>query len=77
MRFGIFLGLILGFLLTVGSAYTYDTLSGRAATSTSALPGDARPMVNWDVVNKDFSDLRTGLHDMGARVQDEWRKLTT
>jgi hypothetical protein len=77
MRFGIFLGVILGILLTVGSAFTYDTLSGRAATSTSTIASDPRPMVNWDVVSKDFSDLRANLVEVGNRVQDGWRKLTT
>jgi hypothetical protein len=77
MRLGILLGVILGVLLTVGSAYTYDTLSGRTASTSTAVAGDQRPMVNWDVVNKDFSDLRASLADLGARVQDGWRRLTT
>jgi len=77
MRFGIFLGVILGFLLTVGSAFTYDTLSGRAATTTTTVASDPRPMVNWDVVSQDFTDLRAGLVEVGNRVQDQWRKLTT
>ena len=77
MRLGIFLGVILGILLTVGSAFTYDTLSGRAATSTSTIAGEPRPMVNWDVVSKNLSDLRANLVEVGNRVQNEWRKLTT
>ena len=77
MRLGIFLGVILGIFLTVGSAFTYDTISGRAATSTSTIAGDPRPMVNWDVVGRDFSDLRASLIEVGNRVQNEWRKLTT
>jgi hypothetical protein len=77
MRFGIFLGLILGILLTVGSAFTFDTLSGRAVTSTSTIASDPRPMVNWDVVSRNFSDLRANLVEVGNRVQGEWRKLTT
>jgi hypothetical protein len=77
MRLGILLGVILGVVLTVGSAYTYDTVSGRAATAPTAIAGDQRPMVNWDVVNRDFGDLRAGLADLGARVQDGWRRLTT
>jgi hypothetical protein len=34
-------------------------------------------MVNWDVVGRDFSDLRASLIEVGNRVQNEWRKLTT
>ena len=78
MRLGIFLGIILGCLLTVGSAFTYDTISGRVATSpTSAVVDDSRPMVNWDIVARDLSNLRAGLLEVGNRVQSEWRKLTT
>ncbi len=78
MRLGIFLGVILGILLTVGSAFTYDTVSGRAATAAaSSSADDPRPMVNWDVVGRDFSDLRASLIDVGNRVQSEWRKLRT
>ena len=63
----VFLGMILGALLTVAAAYTYDTASGRTEAG-------ARPMVNWDVVNKNWRDLRASLRDMGNRVHDEWVK---
>ena len=50
MRF--LLGIIIGIGLTVGGAYVYDSTvtanSGDSAFNTSA----ARPMVNWDVVDK-------------------------
>jgi hypothetical protein len=87
MRF--ILGVILGILLTVGGAYVYDSISGRAATTppaktaSSAAPRaaspvaeDQRPMVNWDVVSKDLDDLRAGLVQVGNRVQETWKKLT-
>ena len=76
MRLGLFFGVILGALLTVGAAYTYDTFTGRATNAVSAV-GDERPMVNWDVVSKDFSDLRASVVEVGNRVQDGWRKLTS
>jgi hypothetical protein len=41
------------------------------------MTGDERPMVNWDVVSKDFSDLRASLVEVGNRVQDGWKKLTS
>jgi hypothetical protein len=75
MRLGLFFGVILGALLTIGAAYTYDTFTGRAANTSMA--GDERPMVNWDVVSKDFSDLRASLVEVGNRVQDGWKKLTS
>jgi hypothetical protein len=56
------LGMILGAALTVGGAYVSD--------SSIKAPSDARPMVNWDVVAKNF-DYVTGL------VKDGWNRLTT
>jgi hypothetical protein len=56
-----FLGIILGFLLTVGGAYVAD--------SVSAGEAGARPMVNWDVVAKNVESL-TGL------AREGWRKIT-
>ena len=78
MRLGIIIGVVLGFLLTVGGAYTYDALSGRADTGamTSSASAAKRPMVNWDVVRRHVHDLHVGLIEVGGRVQDEWRKLS-
>jgi hypothetical protein len=77
MRLGIFLGAILGILLTVGTTYTFDTVTGRAASATSSIADDQRPMVNWDVVARDFNDLRTGVVEVGNRVHDGWKRLTS
>jgi hypothetical protein len=77
MRLGIFLGVILGVLLTVATAYTYDTVTGRAASATTTVANDQRPMVNWDVVGRSVHDLRAGVIDVGNRVQDGWRRLTS
>jgi hypothetical protein len=78
---GIILGVILGILLTVGSAYLYDSITGRAANTppanaASSVAEDQRPMVNWDVVSRDLNDLRAGLGEVGNRVQETWKKLT-
>jgi hypothetical protein len=79
MRF--FLGVILGILLTVGGAYTYDTITSRSANAppanaTATGADDQRPMVNWDVVSKDLDDIRGALVEVGNRVQQEWKRLT-
>lgn len=58
-------GIILGIALTIGGAYISDT-----ATKSPTSGVDNRPMVNWDVVAKNF-DYVTGL------VKDGWAKLTT
>jgi len=61
MRF--ILGLILGAALTVGGAYVSDRSSGSVAT------GAERPMVNWDVVSKNFDSVT-------AMIKQGWNKLT-
>jgi hypothetical protein len=55
-------GMIVGALITIGGAYVYDTRVSETATIE-------RPMVNWDVVGKNW-------HQFTARVRDEWTKLT-
>lgn len=61
MRF--ILGLILGAALTVGGAYLSDRNSNLVAT------GAERPMVNWDVVSKNFDSV-------SAMIRQGWNKLT-
>jgi hypothetical protein len=58
----ILLGMILGAVLTIGGAYVYDT-------QATTKPGIERPMVNWDVVSRNWNRL-TG------RVRQEWTRLT-
>jgi hypothetical protein len=48
------LGIIIGFVLTVGGAYVADKTAG------------AQPMVNWDVVEKNVNNL-AGLAREGWR----------
>jgi hypothetical protein len=75
MRIGIILGVFLGILLTIGATFAFDTLSGRAAPPSSTAATDQRPVVNWDVVSRDFDDLHAGLIEMGNRVHQGWRRL--
>jgi hypothetical protein len=66
MRF--FLGIIVGVILTIGVAYLSDaSISGpsNAATQTSV---EQRPMVNWDVVGRNWQSLTLG-------VRNTWNKL--
>jgi hypothetical protein len=59
MRF--IFGVIIGSLLTVGGAYVSDKVS-------SATP-DAKPMVNWDVVAKNWDHVTT-------LARESWKKIT-
>jgi hypothetical protein len=54
------LGMILGAALTVGAAYISD--------STSSRSPEARPMVNWDVVSKNFDGW-------SEFARESWKKL--
>ena len=56
------LGMILGAALTIGGAYVSDTAS-KSGSST-----DSRPMVNWDVVGKNFDSV-------SAMIKQGWNKL--
>ena len=58
------LGMILGAALTIGGAYVSDTASKSTGSSI-----DARPMVNWDVVGKNFDSVT-------AMIKQGWNKLT-
>jgi hypothetical protein len=53
------LGIIIGGALTIGGAYVSDK-SGAAG---------AQPMVNWDVVSKNVSNLT-------SLARDGWKKIT-
>jgi hypothetical protein len=64
----VLLGMILGALLTVASAYAFDTWRA-PANSTASTPAVQRTMVNWDVVGKNWDKLT-------VRVRQEWNKLT-
>jgi hypothetical protein len=59
-------GIILGAVLTVGSAYLYD--SRNATTAENAPASVQRPMVNWDVVGTKWDRLT-------VRARTEWTRL--
>jgi len=55
-----FVGILLGSVLTIAGVYVADH---------SSLPSvTARPMVNWDVVAKNLDDVTT-------MAREGWRKL--
>jgi len=74
----IFLGMILGALLTVAAAYVHDSFAGGGAvasgTTGSGHTTAGQAMVNWDVVGRNWKDLRSSVREMGDRIHDEWVK---
>ena len=67
----VFLGMILGALLTVPTAYYWDSMrTSSVASGPSAT--ENRPMVNWDVVESNWNVVkeraRQGWAELRARV---------
>jgi hypothetical protein len=61
-----FLGIIVGILLTIGFAYVSDSMAPAAATGDPVVETH---MVNWDVVQRKMSNF-------GADVREGWNRLT-
>lgn len=58
------LGMILGAILTVSFAYYYDSMQ----TSLEAAGPSGRTMVNWDVVESNW-------HNLKVKAQNGWTEL--
>ena len=65
----VFLGMILGVFLTIGSAYVYDTSTTRSSDPT-AQTVQQKPMVNWDVVTRTWQGWSSSVHNT-------WNKLAS
>ena len=66
MRF--FLGLVAGILLTIVVAYLVDASSGVTTTGTETAQVEQKPLVNWDVVSRDWESFTRG-------VRNTWNRL--
>ncbi len=64
----VFLGIVLGVLLTIAAAYVHDLTAGPGSSAAS------QTLVNWDVVRGDWQGLRAGVRELGNRIQDQWAK---
>jgi hypothetical protein len=65
----ILLGIILGAILTIAGAYTYDSSTGRTPNGLTATAADGHaPLVNWDVVSVSWdvfkADVRAGADNL-------------
>jgi hypothetical protein len=68
MRF--LLGIIVGVFLTIGAAYLFDTSMTRTSASATQSSTEQRPMVNWDVVSRNWQSLSLG-------VRQTWNRLAS
>ena len=61
-----FLGIIVGILLTIGFAYVSDSMAPAAAAGDTIVETH---MVNWDVVQRKMNNF-------GTDVREGWSRLT-
>ena len=67
MRF--LLGIIVGVVLTIGAAYVSDASTTRtSASATRSSSAEQRPMVNWDVVSRNWQSLSLGVRQTWDRL---------
>jgi hypothetical protein len=66
MRF--LLGIIVGVVLTIGVAYLSDASITGPSNASVQSSVEQRPMVNWDVVSRNWQNLSLG-------VRNTWNKL--
>ena len=66
MRF--LLGIIVGAFLTIGAAYMSDASTTRISASASQSSDEQRPMVNWDVVSRNWQSLSLGVRQTWDRL---------
>jgi hypothetical protein len=68
----VFLGMILGALLTIGVAYYSDSMR-TSSVASGPTAAENRPMVNWDVVQSNWDVVKqraqSGWAELRARVQ--------
>jgi hypothetical protein len=64
----VFLGVILGAILTVLAAYLFDHLAIGPSTTASDNAIAPRTMVNWDVVGKNWQSLKLQLNQGWTRL---------
>jgi len=69
----VLLGFILGVAVTILGVYEYDSSTGRTGNGLSAgAAGGNAPMVNWDVVTKDWHNFQSGVRSTTDSIE---RKL--
>jgi hypothetical protein len=66
----VFLGILLGIFITIAAAYVYDATTARPVVATTQTPtGEVKkPMVNWDVVDRNWRAFTD-------RVRHTWTRL--
>jgi len=70
------IGMILGVLVTVATAFVYDSITWRAPNGLTIASAEGRaPVVNWDVVRHNWDSLKQQLHDAALDLERGWRRI--
>lgn len=66
----VFVGIILGVFLTIASTYVIDSVTTGPATAGAEATVQRKPMVNWDVVDRNWTtftqSVRSGWNRLAA-----------
>jgi hypothetical protein len=72
-----FLGIILGVILTIAGAYAYDSSTGRAPNGLPpTAAGGSPPLVNWDVVSEDWTAFKTNVRESADNLEKRLKHHT-
>jgi hypothetical protein len=71
----LFLGMVLGALLTVAVAFIHDTVV-TSSVAAGATATDRQTIVNWNVVRSSARGLGANLRELDSRVREGWNKLS-
>ena len=66
----VFLGMILGALLLIGSVYIYDSMQ-TSSVANGQVAQNSRTIVNWDVAKADWDLLRDRAHKDWVRISSK------
>lgn len=66
----VFFGIVVGVFLTIGFAYVYDASTTTPSEATAQTSVEQRPMVNWDVVDRNW-------HGWSSSVRNTWNRLAS
>jgi hypothetical protein len=70
------IGMIFGVLLTVATAFVYDSITGRAPNGLTIASAEGRAhVVNWDVVRHNCDGVKQQLHDAALDLERGWKRI--
>jgi hypothetical protein len=72
-----FLGIILGVILTIAGTYAYDSSTGRAPNGLPPTAANGQPpLVNWDVVSEDWTAFKANVRELTDNLEKSLKRHT-